>query len=32
MTSRTGTPPALAAADERLLSELARQLRADSIR
>jgi transketolase len=32
MTSRTDTPAALTAADERFLSELASQLRSDSIR
>jgi transketolase len=32
MTAGTGAPPAPAAADERFLSELARQLRVDSIR
>ena len=32
MTTRTDVPPALTAADERFLSELAQQLRVDSIR
>jgi hypothetical protein len=32
MTTGPDTPPALPAADERFLSELAQQLRADSIR
>ncbi len=32
MTARTDTPPALTAVDQRFLTELASQLRADSIR